>query len=232
MAMSIRPQEPFLAPSILSADFTRLADALALLSRAERCIVHVDVMDGRFVPNITIGMPVVAALRRETAQILDCHLMIADPARYALEFVKAGADWVSIHQEADPHSHRTLGAIRQAGAKAGIVLNPGTPVETLTDLVGAFDYALLMSVNPGFGGQSFIPRVLDKVRRLDAMRRNAGVPFLIEVDGGVGPDNAAALTAAGADVLVAGNAVFGAADPLQAIAALVAAMDAGRKSVS
>jgi len=230
MAMSIRPQEPFLAPSILSADFTRLADALALLSRADRCIVHVDVMDGRFVPNITIGMPVVAALRRETAQVLDCHLMIADPARYALEFVKAGADWVSIHQEADPHSHRTLGAIRQAGAKAGIVLNPGTPVEALTDLVGAFDYALLMSVNPGFGGQSFIPRVLDKVRRLDAMRRATGAPFLIEVDGGVGPDNAAALVAAGADVLVAGNAVFGAADPLRAIAALVAAMDAGRKS--
>jgi ribulose-phosphate 3-epimerase len=229
MAMSIRPQEPFLAPSILSADFTRLADALALLSRADRCIVHVDVMDGRFVPNITIGMPVVAALRRETAQILDCHLMIADPARYALDFVKAGADWVSIHQEADPHSHRTLGAIRQAGAKAGIVLNPGTPVEALTDLVGAFDYALLMSVNPGFGGQSFIPRVLDKVRRLDAMRRNAGAPFLIQVDGGVGPDNAAALVAAGADVLVAGHAVFGAADPLQAIAALLAAMDAGRK---
>jgi ribulose-phosphate 3-epimerase len=227
MAMSIRPQEPFLAPSILSADFARLADALAMLSRADRCIVHVDVMDGRFVPNITIGMPVVAALRRETALILDCHLMIADPARYALEFVKAGADWVSIHQEADPHCHRTLGAIRQAGAKAGIVLNPGTPVEALTDLVGTFDYALLMSVNPGFGGQSFIPRVLDKVRRLDAMRRSAGAPFLIQVDGGVGPDNATALVAAGADVLVAGNAVFNAADPLQAIAGLLAAMDAG-----
>jgi ribulose-phosphate 3-epimerase len=228
--MSLRPQELLLAPSILSADFTRLADALAMLRSAQRCIVHVDVMDGRFVPNITIGMPVVAALRRETEQVLDCHLMIADPARYALEFVQAGADWVSIHQEADPHSHRTLGAIRQAGAKAGIVLNPGTPVETLTDLVGAFDHALLMSVNPGFGGQSFIPRVLDKVRRLDAMRRGAGIPFLIEVDGGVDPDNAGALVAAGADVLVAGNAVFKAADPLKAIAALLAAMDAGRKA--
>jgi len=225
--MSIRPQQPILAPSILSADYTRLAEALATLSSAERCIVHVDVMDGHFVPNITIGMPVVAGLRRETKQILDCHLMIADPARYALEFVQAGADWVSIHQEADPHSHRTLGAIRQAGAKAGIVLNPGTPVEALTDLVGTFDYALLMSVNPGFGGQSFIPRVLDKVRRLDAMRRSAGAPFLIQVDGGVGPDNATALVAAGADVLVAGNAVFNAADPLQAIAGLLAAMDAG-----
>ena len=226
--MSLRPQQPILAPSILSADFTRLADALAMLGQAERCIVHVDVMDGRFVPNITIGMPVVAALRRDTAQTLDCHLMIADPARYALEFVKAGADWVSIHQEADPHSHRTLAAIRQAGAKAGIVLNPGTPVETLVDLVGSFDYALLMSVNPGFGGQSFIPRVLDKVRRLDAMRRSAGVPFLIQVDGGVGVGNAADLVAAGADVLVAGNAVFTADQPLEAIKALVAAMDAGR----
>jgi len=228
--MSLRPQQPILAPSILSADFTRLAEALALLGRAERCIVHVDVMDGRFVPNITIGMPVVAALRRETAQVLDCHLMIADPARYALEFVQAGADWVSIHQEADPHCHRTLAAIRQAGAKAGIVLNPGTPVETLTDLVGAFDHALLMSVNPGFGGQSFIPRVLDKVRRLDAMRRAGGSPFLIQVDGGVAPDNAAALVAAGADVLVAGNAVFRADDPLQAIAGLLAAMDEGRQA--
>ena len=227
--MSIRPQQPILAPSILSADYTRLAEALATLSSAERCIVHVDVMDGHFVPNITIGMPVVAGLRRETKQILDCHLMIADPARYALEFVQAGADWVSIHQEADPHSHRTLGAIRQAGAKAGIVLNPGTPVETLTDLVGSFDYALLMSVNPGFGGQSFIPRVLDKIRRLDAMRQG-GADFLIEVDGGVGPGNAAALVAAGADVLVAGNAVFGSGDPLRAIAELIAAMDEGRNA--
>jgi ribulose-phosphate 3-epimerase len=230
--MSLRPQEPILAPSILSADFTRLAEALVMLGSAERCIVHVDVMDGRFVPNITIGMPVVAALRKETALTLDCHLMIADPARYALEFVRAGADWVSIHQEADPHSHRTLGAIRQAGAKAGIVLNPGTPVETLTDLLGAFDHALLMSVNPGFGGQSFIPRVLDKVRRLEAMRGASGADFLIQVDGGVGPDNAAALVAAGADVLVAGNAVFNAADPLQAIATLLAAMDAGRRQVA
>lgn len=228
LGMSLRPAQSLLAPSILSADFARLADALAMLQRAPRCIVHVDVMDGRFVPNITIGMPVVAALRKETRLVLDCHLMIAEPARYALEFVQAGADWVSIHQEADPHCHRTLGAIRAAGAKAGIVLNPGTPVEALTDLVGSFDFALLMSVNPGFGGQSFIPRVLDKVRRLDAMRTGSGQPFLIQVDGGVGPDNAAALVAAGADVLVAGNAVFKAGDPLQAISALLAAMDAGR----
>ena len=223
--MTLRPQESILAPSILSADFTRLADALALLGSAKRCVVHVDVMDGRFVPNITLGMPVVAALRKETALTLDCHLMIVDPARYAVEFVKAGADWVSIHQEADPHAHRTLAAIREAGAKAGNVLNPGTPVETLVDLVGSFDFVLLMSVNPGFGGQKFIPNTLDKVRRLDALRRSSGTPFFIQVDGGVGLDNAGALVQAGADVLVAGNAVFKAEDPLLAISALLAKMD-------
>jgi len=219
----IRPK-PLLAPSILSADFARLGESLQVLG--DRCIVHVDVMDGRFVPNITLGMPVVAALRGVTPLPLDCHLMIVEPAKYALEFVKAGADWVSIHQEADPHAHRTLTAIREAGAKAGIVLNPSTPVETLTDLMGVFDFALLMSVNPGFGGQSFIPRVLDKVRRLDAMRTASGAEFLIEVDGGVGTGNAGALVKAGADVLVAGNAVFKAPDPRRAIKDLLAAMDA------
>jgi ribulose-phosphate 3-epimerase len=220
-----------LAPSILSADFTRLAEALALLGSAERCLVHVDVMDGRFVPNITLGMPVVAALRKETTLTLDCHLMIVEPAKYAVEFVKAGADWVSIHQEADPHAHRTLATIREAGAKAGIVLNPGTPVETLVDLVGSFDFVLLMSVNPGFGGQKFIPGVLDKVRRLEAMRRKTGTPFLIEVDGGVDVSNAAELVTAGADVLVAGNAVFKAPQPLEAIGALLRAMDRGRSAI-
>jgi ribulose-phosphate 3-epimerase len=223
--VTTRSQPTLLAPSILSADFTRLADALAMLGSAERCVVHVDVMDGRFVPNITLGMPVVAALRKETALTLDCHLMIVEPSRYAVDFVKAGADWVSIHQEADPHAHRTLAAIREAGAKAGMVLNPGTPVETLTDLLDSLDFVLLMSVNPGFGGQKFIPEVLDKVRRLTAMRSKAKAPFLIEVDGGVSLDNASALVQAGADVLVAGNAVFKAPDPLKAIAGLLAAMD-------
>ena len=138
--------------------------------------------------------------------------MIVEPLRYAADFVKAGADWVSIHQEADPHLNRTLASIRQAGAKAGVVLNPGTPVETLVDLVGDFDFVLLMSVNPGFGGQSFIPRVFDKVKRLDALRTERGIPFLIEVDGGVSMKNAADLVRAGADCLVAGNAVFKAAE--------------------
>jgi ribulose-phosphate 3-epimerase len=185
-------------------------------------------MDGRFVPNITIGLPVVASLRKETQLPLDCHLMIVEPLRYAEEFVAQGADWVSVHQEADPHLHRTLAAIRGAGAKAGVVLNPGTPVETLTDLVGDFDYALLMSVNPGFGGQSFIPRVLDKIHRLDALRTERGAPFMIQVDGGVSIDNAASLVQAGADVLVAGNAVFKASDPLKAIHDLQAEMRRGR----
>ena len=224
----LRPDTPTLAPSLLSADFTRLAEALRLLERAGNCVVHVDVMDGRFVPNLTIGLPVVEALRRETALPLDSHLMIVEPATYAEAFVKAGADWVSVHQEADPHLHRTLSALRTAGAKAGVVLNPATPVESLVDLVGAFDFALLMSVNPGFGGQAFIPRTLDKVARLDALRRDRATPFLIQVDGGVGPANAADLVAAGADVLVAGNAVFKAPDPVGAIHALQAAMAEGR----
>jgi ribulose-phosphate 3-epimerase len=226
--MSLRPAQPLLAPSLLSADFARLADALSLLETAGNCIVHVDVMDGRFVPNITLGMPVVASIRKATTLPLDCHLMIVEPSRYATEFVASGANWVSVHQEADPHLHRTLSAIRAAGAKAGVVLNPSTPVETLVDLVGEFDFVLLMSVNPGFGGQSFIPRVLDKTRRLDALRTERGFPFLIEIDGGVCAENAAQLVEAGADVLVAGNAVFKAPDPLQAIRTLQAEMQKGR----
>lgn len=226
--MDLRPAKPLLAPSLLSADFTRLGEALRMLEQAGAGVAHVDVMDGRFVPNITIGMPVVEALRGATTLPLDCHLMIVEPARYAAEFVKAGADWVSVHQEADPHLHRTLRAIRDAGAKAGVVLNPSTPVETLVDVVGDFDFVLLMSVNPGFGGQSFIPRILDKVRRLDAIRTGRQTPFLIEVDGGVGMKNARDLVAAGADVLVAGNAVFKAPDPAQAIRDLQAEMEKGR----
>lgn len=226
--MSLRPDAPLLAPSLLSADFARLGEELRLIESAGAQVVHVDVMDGRFVPNITIGLPVVEGLRKATALPLDCHLMIVEPLRYAADFVKAGADWVSVHQEADPHLHRTLAAIRQAGGKAGVVLNPGTPVETLVDLVGDFDFVLLMSVNPGFGGQSFIPRVLDKVKRLDALRTERDVPFLIEVDGGVGMKNAGELVRAGADCLVAGNAVFKAVDPKAAVSGLLAEMAKGR----
>ena len=226
--MDLRPSKPLLAPSLLSADFTRLGEALSMIEAAGAAVAHVDVMDGRFVPNITIGMPVVEAMRRATRLPLDCHLMIVEPLRYATEFVKAGAGWVSVHQEADPHLHRTLRAIRDAGAKAGVVLNPSTPVETLVDLVGDFDFVLLMSVNPGFGGQSFIPRILDKVRRLDGIRTERGSPFMIEVDGGVSMKNARDLVAAGADVLVAGNAVFKAPDPAQAIRDLQSEMGKGR----
>lgn len=189
-------------------------------------VVHVDVMDGRFVPNITLGMPVVAAMRKCTSLPLDCHLMIVEPSRYAVEFVEAGASWVSVHQEAEPHLHRTLDSIRKAGARAGVALNPGTPVETLNDLFGYFDFVLLMSVNPGFGGQSFIPRILDKARRLDALRTERQSPFLIQVDGGVSLDNAAELVQAGVDCLVAGNAVFKAQDPVAAIHEFQAAMRA------
>jgi ribulose-phosphate 3-epimerase len=226
--MDLRPASPLLAPSLLSADFTRLGEELRMIDASGAQVVHVDVMDGRFVPNITIGLPVVESLRKATTLPLDCHLMIVEPLRYAAEFVKAGADWVSVHQEADPHLHRTLAAIRQAGGKAGVVLNPGTPVESLIDLVGDFDFVLLMSVNPGFGGQSFIPRVLDKVRRLDALRTERGLPFFIQVDGGVGMKNAADLIRAGADCLVAGNAVFKAQDPRQAVAGLLGEMVKGR----
>jgi ribulose-phosphate 3-epimerase len=226
--MSLRPATPLLAPSLLSADFTRLGEELRFIEASGAQVVHVDVMDGRFVPNITIGLPVVESLRKATTLPLDCHLMIVEPLRYAADFVKAGADWVSIHQEADPHLHRTLASIRQAGGKAGVVLNPGTPVEVLVDLVGDFDFVLLMSVNPGFGGQSFIPRVLDKVRRLDLLRSERGVPFFIQVDGGVSLKNAGDLVRAGADCLVAGNAVFKAEQPKQAAADLLSAMVAGR----
>ncbi|MBL0209735.1 MAG: ribulose-phosphate 3-epimerase [Holophagaceae bacterium] len=228
--VALRPEVPLLAPSILSADFAQLGGALAMLEASGAEVVHVDVMDGRFVPNLTVGMPVVAALRKATSLPLDCHLMIVEPSRYALEFVEAGASWVSVHQEADPHLHRTLDSIRKAGAKAGVALNPGTPVETLIDLIGDFDFVLLMSVNPGFGGQSFIPRVLDKVRRLDALRTGRQAPFLIQVDGGVGLKNASELVKAGADCLVAGNAVFKAPDPANAIHELQAAMRAAARS--
>ena len=227
--MSLRPETPLLAPSLLSADFTRLGEELRFIEASGAQVVHIDVMDGRFVPNITIGLPVVESLRKATDLPLDCHLMIIEPLRYAADFVKAGADWVSIHQEADPHLHRTLDAIRKAGGKAGVVLNPGTPVEVLVDLVGDFDFVLLMSVNPGFGGQSFIPRVLDKVRRLDALRTERGLPFFIQVDGGVGMKNAGDLVRAGVDCLVAGNAVFKADNPKQATADLLSAMAAGRR---
>ena len=183
-------------------------------------MVHVDVMDGHFVPNITIGIPVVKALRRATEIVLDCHLMIDDADQYATEFVAAGADMVSVHQEACPHLHRTLTAIRAAGAAPGVVLNPATPVYTLDEVLEMVDYVLVMSVNPGFGGQEFIPGVLEKVRRLRQIRAERGLGFRIEIDGGVTLDNVAEVARAGCDIIVAGTAVFGSPDPGEAVAAL------------
>jgi len=215
---------PLIAPSLLSADFMRLAEELRFLEAANADVVHVDVMDGRFTPNITIGLPIVEALRRETKLTIDCHLMIVEPSKFALEFVKAGADWVSVHQEADPHLHRTITAIKGAGAKAGVVVNPSTPIESLVDILDCLDFVLVMSVNPGFGGQSFIPGALDKVRRLDALRQKSNASFFIQVDGGVNSANAQPLVEAGADCLVAGNAIFRAPDPMGALKEIKAAM--------
>jgi ribulose-phosphate 3-epimerase len=206
-----------IAPSILSADFSCLGEQVKAVERAGASLLHVDVMDGRFVPNITIGLPVVKALARATRLPIDAHLMIVEPGRYAEEFVKAGAQMVSIHIEADPHAHRTLTAIRAAGARAGIAINPATPLSALDEAVKFADYVLLMSVNPGFGGQEFILASLDKVRRLRKMIDERGLKTRIEIDGGIDSDNIAEIASAGADIIVSGSAIFGAPDPATAL---------------
>ena len=200
---------PLLAPSILSADFARLGEQVLAAEAAGADWIHVDVMDGRFVPNITMGFVVVEALRPLTRLPLDVHLMIVEPERYVERFVAAGADVVTVHAEATPHVHRALQLVRAAGAKAGLALNPATPLDWFEDVMGELDLALLMSVNPGFGGQRFIPRSLERLERLRALRDRLAPEVLIEVDGGVAPANAAELVRRGADVLVAGSAVFG-----------------------
>jgi ribulose-phosphate 3-epimerase len=215
-----------IAPSILASDFARLAEEVGRVERGGADFVHVDVMDGHFVPNITIGPPVVAALKRVTSLPLDVHLMIADPDRYLEAFVEAGAAIVTVHAEACRHLHRTLTRIRQLGAKAGVSLNPATPVETIKDLAGEFDLLLIMSVNPGFGGQHFITHSLQKIRQARTMLTNAGVAADVEVDGGVDTTNAAALVEAGATILVAGVSIFGTPDPAEATRRLRAAAGA------
>jgi ribulose-phosphate 3-epimerase len=206
-----------IAPSILSADFTKLGQQIELVEGAGASLLHVDVMDGRFVPNITVGLPVVRAISRATQLPIDAHLMIVEPGRYAEQFVKAGAQMVSIHIEADPHAHRTLSAIRAAGAQAGVAINPATPLSALDEALKFADYVLLMSVNPGFGGQAFIPESLDKVRRLRKMIDERGMKARIEIDGGIDADNIAEVASAGAEIIVSGSAIFGTPDPAVAL---------------
>jgi ribulose-phosphate 3-epimerase len=202
-----------LAPSILSADFAHLAEQIRLACEGGASLIHVDVMDGHFVPNITIGPPVVKSLRKATDLPLDCHLMIENPDQYVPAFAEAGADWISVHQEATRHLDRTLHLIRSHGAQAGVVINPATPVETLTEVLDIVDYVLVMSVNPGFGGQEFIPGALHKLRKLHELRDQRRLTYRIEVDGGVSLHTVADVVRAGAEILVAGNAVFGQGDP-------------------
>lgn len=204
------------APSILSADFLHLGDAIEMINRSDAEWVHCDIMDGYFVPNISYGMPIVRAIRPATQKLIDCHLMIERPELYIEAFAQAGAEMITVHQEASPHLDRLVEQIHSLGCRAGVAVNPSTPVELLVDLLDKVDMVLVMSVNPGFGGQKFIPRALDKVRRL----RRLTPDLLIEVDGGVNAETGAKLAEAGADVLVAGSYLFGAADPLAAIAGL------------
>jgi len=202
-----------IVPSILSANFARLADEITRVERGGATMLHLDVMDGHFVPNLTIGQPVVESIRKSTKLHLDVHLMIESPERYVTEFVKAGANSVSVHYEAARNLDGVLQMIREAGAMAGVVLNPATPVEVLEDVLGVVDYVLLMSVNPGFGGQKLIPYVLDKVRRLNLMRRAKNLAFPIEIDGGVHRENLAEVVRAGCDWIVTGSGIFHSPDP-------------------
>jgi ribulose-phosphate 3-epimerase len=206
-----------IVPSILSADFARLAEEIARVQRGGASMLHLDVMDGHFVPNLTIGPPVVASIRKATRLHLDVHLMIENPERYAGEFVRAGANSVSVHYEACRHLDATLDLIREAGALAGIVLNPATPIAALEDVLEVADYVLLMSVNPGFGGQKLIPYVLEKARKLARMRREKKLALPIEIDGGVHRENLTEVVRAGCDWIVTGSAVFHSADPEAAV---------------
>lgn len=201
-----------IAPSVLSADFLRLGEEAAAAASAGADLLHVDVMDGVFVPNITIGPPVVKALSRATQLPLDVHLMIDRPERYVTDFVQAGAAYLTVHEEATVHLHRTVQQIKEAGARAGVAINPATPVETLADVLADLDLVLIMSVNPGFGGQAFIPQVLNKIVKLRRMLDEIGSKAVIEVDGGVKPDNARQVVEAGADMLVMGSAFYGSDD--------------------
>lgn len=216
-----------IAPSILAADFSALGEEIATAERGGADLIHVDVMDGHFVPNITIGPPVVRAIKRVTSLPLDVHLMIADPARYLTTFADAGADFLSVHVEATPHLHKTLTEIKKLGVQAGVALNPSTPESVLNEIATEVDFILVMSVNPGFGGQKFIPRTLTKIVAIQEILEKAKNEAPIEVDGGISQSNAGDVVAAGADMLVAGSAIFGSPDPSQAIEILRMAGSAG-----
>jgi ribulose-phosphate 3-epimerase len=212
-----------IAPSILSADFTKLGEEIRAIEEGGARVLHFDVMDGRFVPNITVGLPVLKSVAKATKLKIDTHLMIVEPYRYAAQFVEAGADMVSIHVEADPHLHRTLTAIQEAGGEAGIAINPGTPLVALEEALPFADFVLLMSVNPGFGGQKFIHTSLDKLRRLRMMIQERNLKTRIEIDGGIDTSNIAKAVESGAEIIVAGSAVFGKGSPAQAVRNLIEA---------
>jgi ribulose-phosphate 3-epimerase len=213
-----RPVE--IAPSILAADFASLGDGIRAAERGGATLLHVDVMDGHFVPNISIGVPVVASLRKATRLPLDVHLMIESPELYIQAFAEAGANMISVHEEATPHLNKALSMVREHGCHAGVVINPGTPVATLSEVLGIVDYVLVMSVNPGFGGQKFIPGALGKIRELKKIRESYNYAFRIEVDGGIGPGNVAELVRAGAEILVAGTSIFHTPDIAEAVRSL------------
>ena len=214
-----------IAPSILSADFRRLGEQIAEVEQAGASYIHVDVMDGHFTPNLTVGPFIVEWVRKATKLPIDAHLMIENPDNFIGPFARAGANMISVHPEATYHLDRTLNHIRQAGCQAGVVLNPATPLAMIEEVVAEVDYVLLMSVNPGFGGQKFIPSSLDKLRRLRDLIRMKSSPARIEIDGGIGPNNVAEVVAAGAEILVAGSAVFGAENPAEALKELLRAAE-------
>ena len=216
-----------LAPSILSADFARLGEQVNRAAEGGGTIIHVDVMDGHFVPNITLGPQLVRSLRKATPLPLDCHLMIENPDQYIPAFADAGADWISVHYEACVHLDRTLNLVKNHGCRAGVVINPATPVELLSDVLDIVDYVLVMSVNPGFGAQPFIPNSLHKLSKVKQLREQRNLQYRIEVDGGIATDTVAKVVRAGAEILVAGNAVFSQGDPkINAEDLLKAAMEA------